>query len=188
MDSTEPPRAASARLVLRLPRQADRAAFSRLVVASREHLTPWANGAPVETDPDGTRWFESTLRANEGGRSEKLLIVRRADDALLGALNFNEITRGALQSAYLGYWIGAAHARQGWMGEALRVGLAYAFGPLGLHRVEANIQPGNAASIALVRSAGFRREGFSPRYLHLGGAWRDHERWALTVEDRRPQT
>jgi ribosomal-protein-alanine N-acetyltransferase len=177
--------ARSARALLRRPAPADREAFSRLVVASRSFLAPWANGAPVERDPDGLRWFEATLRANESGRNLKLFVCRRRDGALMGAFNFNEIVRGALQGAYLGYWIGAPFARQGYMGEALAVGLAHAFGPLALHRVEANIQPGNVASLALVRSAGFRREGFSPRYLHLDGAWRDHERWAMTVEDWR---
>lgn len=54
-----------------------------------------------------------------------------------------------------------------------------AFGELKLHRLEANIQPGNVASIALVRACGFALEGYSPRYLKIGGRWRDHERWAL---------
>ncbi len=98
-------------------------------------------------------------------------------------MNFNEIVRGLFQSAYMGYWIGEPFARQGYMGEALRAALDYAFGALGLHRVEANIQPGNEASIALVKRAGFRLEGHSPRYLKIGGGWRDHERWALTVEE-----
>jgi ribosomal-protein-alanine N-acetyltransferase len=68
------------------------------------------------------------------------------------------------------------------MGEGLGLVLRYAFGPMGLHRLEANIQPGNEASIGLVRGAGFRLEGFSPDFLHIDGAWRDHERWAVTTE------
>ena len=81
----------------------------------------------------------------------------------------------------------APYARRGYMTEALALVLRRAFGPLRLHRVEANIQPGNRASIALVRRAGFRREGLSRRYLKIGGRWRDHERWALTVEEWRPR-
>jgi ribosomal-protein-alanine N-acetyltransferase len=69
---------------------------------------------------------------------------------------------------------------------ALQLALRHAFRTLKLHRVEANIEPGNEASIALVRRAGFTREGFSQRYLKLGGRWRDHERWALLREDWRP--
>lgn len=72
------------------------------------------------------------------------------------------------------------------MREALTAVLRLAFGPLRLHRVEANIQPQNRASVELVRSLGFRREGYSRRYLKIGGRWRDHERWALLVEDWRP--
>ncbi len=65
------------------------------------------------------------------------------------------------------------------MTEALRQAMALAFDDLGLHRLEANIQPGNVASIALVKRLGFKQEGFSERYLKIGGQWRDHERWAL---------
>jgi ribosomal-protein-alanine N-acetyltransferase len=70
------------------------------------------------------------------------------------------------------------------MAEALAQVLDFAFGELGLHRLEANIQPGNARSIALVERLGFRKEGFSPRYLKIDGDWRDHERWAILAEDR----
>jgi ribosomal-protein-alanine N-acetyltransferase len=108
-----------------------------------------------------------------------LLICRRGDGAIAGAITIGEIVRGAFQSAYLGYYVGARFSRQGVMTEALALVLAHAFGPLGLHRVEANIQPGNRPSIRLVRRAGFTREGYSRRYLKIGGRWRDHERWAL---------
>jgi [ribosomal protein S5]-alanine N-acetyltransferase len=94
--------------------------------------------------------------------------------------------RGPSQSAFLGYWIGAPYARQGYMTEALQLALRHAFGVLKLHRVEANIMPANRASIALVKRAGFRREGYSPRYLKIAGHWADHERWALAAEDWHP--
>jgi ribosomal-protein-alanine N-acetyltransferase len=115
------------------------------------------------------------------------LICRREDGAILGAVNLNEIVRGPAQSAFLGYWIGAAHARQGYMTEALQLALRHGFGILKLHRVEANILPVNRPSIALVRRAGFRREGYSPRYLRIAGRWADHERWALLSERWRPR-
>jgi len=95
----------------------------------------------------------------------------------------SQIVRGAFQSAYLGYYAHEAHARQGFMREAIEQVLDHSFSALGLHRVEANIQPGNAPSIALARGAGFRLEGFSPRYLLIGGQWRDHERYAITADE-----
>ena len=100
---------------------------------------------------------------------------------LAGIFNISQIVRGSFQSAFLGYYGSARHAGKGLMREGLEQVLDYAFGPLSLHRIEANIQPGNAASIALARGAGFRLEGYSPRYLLIGGQWRDHERYALTA-------
>ena len=111
------------------------------------------------------------------------LMCRVADDAIVGSINLSQIFRGGFQSAYLGYHIGARFARQGYMSEALWLVLKYSFEKLGLHRLEANIQPSNRASIALVKRAGFVREGFSRRYLKICGRWRDHERWAIIVED-----
>ncbi len=101
----------------------------------------------------------------------------------MGQASLSEIIRGPLQQAFLGYWIGRPFVRQGYMGEALPLVLRVAFGELKLHRVEANIQPGNAASIALARRVGFRMEGYSPRYLQIRGAWADHERWAMLSEE-----
>ena len=92
--------------------------------------------------------------------------------------------RGPFRSAYLGYYAFVAHQGRGHMSEGLRLVLRRAFGRLGLHRVEANVHPGNTSSRALVRRLGFRREGFSRRYLKVAGRWRDHERWALLREDR----
>lgn len=108
------------------------------------------------------------------------LAVRRTDDGrLAGCIEITQIVRGALCSAYLGYYAFEGHARQGLMREAVGRAVRLAFGRLRLHRLEANIQPGNRASIALVRSCGFHREGFSPAYLKIRGRWRDHERWAI---------
>ena len=103
----------------------------------------------------------------------------------MGAIELSQIVGGRFRSAYLGYHIGAPFARQGYMRDALAAALTLAFGRYRLHRVEANIQPRNLASIRLVRRLGFRREGYSRRYLKIGGRWRDHERWALLVEDWR---
>ena len=97
-------------------------------------------------------------------------------------VNVSEIVRAALQSAYLGYYAFRPHTGQGFMTEGLALVVRHAFRRLGLHRLEANIQPENLASRRLVRRLGFRKEGFSPRYLKIAGRWRDHERWAIVRE------
>jgi len=102
---------------------------------------------------------------------------------LAGVINISEIVRGSFCSAYLGYYALAPHHGRGYMTQGLAAVLTDAFHQQGLHRLEANIQPGNTASRALVERLGFRLEGFSPRYLKIAGRWRDHERWAITVED-----
>lgn len=104
---------------------------------------------------------------------------------LAGVININEIVRGGFRSAYLGYYAFVPHDGAGHMRRGLELVLSRAFRKYKLHRLEANIQPGNARSIALVKRLGFRQEGYSPRYLRISGKWRDHERWALTIEDWR---
>ncbi len=125
--------------------------------------------------------FDAWFAQVEQGR--RIALLAEHDGAPAGVFNLNEIVRGPLLSAYLGYYAYPAAAGRGVMAEALGLVLAHAFGPAGLHRVEANIQPGNTRSIALVRRAGFRLEGFSPRYLFIAGAWRDHERWAKLADE-----
>ncbi|HEV2146037.1 MAG TPA: OsmC family peroxiredoxin [Longimicrobiaceae bacterium] len=112
-------------------------------------------------------------------------VCRREDGAIVGSANLSQIFRGNFRSCYLGYQVGAPFAGRGYMTEGVDLVLRHAFGPLRLHRVEANVQPGNGASIALVRRLGFTREGLSRRYLKIGGRWRDHERWAILQEDWR---
>lgn len=107
---------------------------------------------------------------------------------LAGVINVNEVVRGTFCSAYLGYYALAPHQRRGYMTRAMHAVVSEAFGRHGLHRLEANIQPDNEASRAFVRALGFRCEGFSPRYLKVAGRWRDHERWALLAEERRPRS
>jgi ribosomal-protein-alanine N-acetyltransferase len=171
------------RVLLRAPRPRDRDEVLRLNRASRRFYRGLV--LPAVTPRQWAAYLARRRRLDSPG----FLICRLADGAIVGGINVNEIVRGVLKSGYLGYQIGAPFARRGYMTEALALTLRVAFGRLRLHRVEANIQPGNRASIALVRRAGFRREGLSLRYLKIGGRWRDHERWALTVEDwrrRRP--
>ena len=167
------------RVFLRPPSSADREEFTSLMRASRAFHRPWAT-APTDDDR-----FAAYLADARRPDFEALLVCRHADGAIIGFFNLSQITRGLLQSAYLGYAAGKPFAGQGYMREGLELVLRHAFLTLRLHRVEANIQPGNRASLALARGAGFRREGFSPRYLKIGGRWRDHERWAILAEEWR---
>ncbi len=102
---------------------------------------------------------------------------------LAGVVNITEIVGALFQSAYLGFYAFAPTARKGYMRDGLSLVFDRAFGEMGLHRLEANIQPENAASIALVKRLGFRLEGFAPKFLKIGGRWRDHERWAILVDE-----
>ena len=113
------------------------------------------------------------------------LVCRRDGGAIVGVVSISQIVLGAFRSAYVGYYAFAPHERQGLMREGLAAVVRFAFRSMRLHRLEANIQPGNRASIALARSCGFLREGFSPRYLKISGRWRDHERWAILADSRR---
>jgi [ribosomal protein S5]-alanine N-acetyltransferase len=164
---------------IRAPKLSDRAEFVSLMRASRSFHRPWAT-APVDDER-----FNAYVADARRPDFEALLACRREDNAILGFFNLSQITRGRLQSAYLGYAAGKPYAGQGFMRQAIELVLRHAFVVLRLHRVEANIQPGNQASIRLARGAGFRREGFSPRYLKIGGRWRDHERWAILSEEWR---
>jgi ribosomal-protein-alanine N-acetyltransferase len=133
--------------------------------------------------PVNDRQFADYLRRNELP-DQACFMVRRAEDAaIVGVMNLSQIVHGFFRSAYLGYYAVEPFAGRGYMREGLTLLLDYAFKVLKLHRVEANIQPQNAASKALVERAGFKLEGYSPRYLKVCGRWRDHERWALLVED-----
>jgi ribosomal-protein-alanine N-acetyltransferase len=113
--------------------------------------------------------------------------LRRDDHSLVGVFNFSEIVRGAFQNAYLGYYAFRLNTGKGLMKEGLALALDAAYGALGLHRVEVNIQPGNARSIGLVTSMGFAQEGFSRGYLRIAGRWRDHVRFAMLAEDWQAQ-
>ncbi len=166
------------RVLVRAPTPGDRAAYLEAMRSSRRLHGRWVPPASDES-------FDRLLRCVADERYEPGFVCRIEDGAIAGFVNINEIVRGLFQSGYLGYAAVARYAGQGYMREGLELVLARAFTELGLHRLEANIQPANQGSIALVRGAGFVREGFSERYLKIAGRWRDHERWAIRVEQWR---
>lgn len=107
------------------------------------------------------------LRWGEGARNWRRL-------PLIGSVTLSSIVYGSFQSAFLGYKMDARYVRRGYMKEALATVMDYAFGQLQLHRLEANVMPRNTASLAVLRSLGFREEGLALAYLQIQGVWEDH--------------
>lgn len=178
-------------VTLRHPRAADEREYLTLRREARSFLEPWepfAPGRDGRPDPSvdcfGEDWFDRYLATCCNERTRRFLITLATPPAtILGQVSLAEIILGPLQQCFLGYWISPVHARRGYATRGVRLALGIAFGELGLHRVEANIQPQNAPSIALARRVGMRREGHSPGYLQIQGRWADHERWAILREE-----
>jgi ribosomal-protein-alanine N-acetyltransferase len=167
---------------LRAPTEADEDEFVAAVRRSRALHRPWVS--PPATALAFRQYLD---RQHDAGFRAYVVCEHLAggpDERLAGVFNLSQIVLGGFCSAYLGYYAFAGCAGRGLMHAGLQQVLRLAFGPLGLHRVEANIQPANLPSIALVRSCGFALEGYSPRYLKIGGRWRDHERWACLADRR----
>src|SRR5580765_3178701 len=161
------------RVLIRPPVPRDMGEFLEAAKRSRSLHRPW--GAA----PDTPSKFRAYLARSTRPSHEAFLVRRRRDGAIVGVINISEIVRGNFRSGYLGYYAFAGYERPGYMTAGLRAVVRHAFHVLKLHRLEANIQPGNRASRALAARCGFRREGLSPRYLKIGGRWRDHERWTI---------
>ena len=142
---------------------------------SRRLHGPWTN-APSTRE----QYREFLQRSRTSIRISRF--VRTGDGELAGVVNVSEIVLGSFRSAYLSYYALAPHQHRGYMRAGVSAMIQLAFREHRLHRLEANIQPENAPSIALVRALGFELEGYSPRYLKIAGRWRDHERWAIRSE------
>jgi ribosomal-protein-alanine N-acetyltransferase len=154
----------------------DRRAFLTMTRASQALHQPWI------TPPTTERAFAHYLARTKKDDHAGFLVLRTQDDGLAGVVNINGIQRGTFQSASLGYYAAIDSTGAGHMTRGLALVVRQAFSTLGLHRLEANIQPGNERSIALARRCGFVLEGTSRRFLFVDGAWRDHERWAIWDE------
>jgi len=128
-------------------------------------------------------YFDQYLTRIKRGVTQGFFVFENDTGNLVGVININNILLGTISSASLGYYGDKDYAGRGHMTEGMMLALDYAVADLGLHRLEANIQPDNIPSLKFVKNIGFRREGFSPKYLKIGGKWRDHERWAILDED-----
>ncbi len=177
-------------LTLRLPAHSDFRVWSDLRRNSTDFLTPWE---PTWSSDHLTRkaftnrvyWAQ---RSNSGGTGVPLFMIRREDQALIGAITLDTIRRGPSQAGTCGYWVGAAYARQGYMREALSAVVNYAFTDLDLSRVESACLPENEASRAVLEKCGFKYEGVAQSYLQINGRWRNHVLYANLRGDRRGRT
>ena len=175
-------------VVLRVPQGQDYAAWAELRAQSRAFLTPWE---PTWSSNELTKVsFRRRLKHYARDMREDLgyafFLFRELDDTLLGGLTLSNVRRGVTQACTLGYWIGAPHARQGYMTAGLRAVVPFVFDNLRLHRLEAACIPHNDASRRLLEGVGFSREGLARRYLKIDGVWQDHLLYALVEDDTRP--
>ncbi len=173
------------RVYLRYPVQRDWREWSALRADSQAFLAPWEPTWAYDALSRGAfrrrlKMYRTEMRQ---GVTYSFLIFRAADDALLGGITLSNLRRGVAQTATLGYWIGAAHARQGYVTEALGAVLEFAFQRLGLHRVEAACLPGNEASRRLLLKCGFQEEGYAREYLRINGRWQDHQLFSILRGD-----
>jgi len=179
-------RVAAGTVTLRPIRMRDGAAWSRLRLRDVHHLQPWEPTSP------GT-WVERhsllawppqlvSLRAM-ARHGQALPFAIMLDGRFCGQFTVGNIVRGALLSAWIGYWVASDAIGGGVATAATALGVDHCLGPVGLHRVEATVRPENLASRRVLAKLGFREEGLHERYLEVGGSWRDHLVYALTVED-----
>lgn len=163
------------RICIALLARADGPEFVEAARASRKLHAAWV------TPPLDMTTFRAKLSRIRPPADHGFTVRRTDTGALAGYCEITNAVRGVFLSAYLGYYAFAGHEGQGLMKEGLGLVVRHAFRELGLHRLEANMQPDNRASIALARACGFSLEGYSPHYLKIRGRWRGHERWAIVA-------
>ena len=191
ISSPEPlPPIAGDGVTLRTPQMTDFPAWSALREASRDFLTPWEPTWPND-DLSRTAFRQRMRRYAEDQRTDQaypFFVFRKEDNELVGGLVLANIRRGVAQSGSLGYWVGVAHARRGYMTAALGALIPAAFDVLRLHRLEAACIPTNVASTRLLEKTGFQREGYAREYLCINGVWQDHLLYARLCVDPRSGT
>ena len=161
------------------PTRARRDLFLDFLQRNKDYHLPWVHHSA------DSKYYDHYLQRIKRGVTQGCFIFDQENGKLVGVVNINNILLGGICSASLGYYGDQAYKATGFMTEGMWLSLCYAVETLGLHRLEANIQPNNHASLRLVQKLGFRKEGFSPKYLRIGGIWQDHERWAILDEEIR---
>lgn len=175
------------RMILRPPVHGDYRAWAALREESREFLVPWEPtwAADHLTRKSFTNRVYWAQRSISNGTAVPLFLIRRADEALMGAITLDNIRRGPAQAGTTGYWIGEPFARQGYMREAVLALVHHAFTTLDLSRIEAGCLPENTPSRRLLESCGYKYEGVAQSYLQINGRWRNHVLYANLRHDRR---
>lgn len=175
------------RVYLRPPRRADYLQWARLREISREFLTPWEPVWPADALSRASfrRRLRRILQDWREDTGYAFHIVTRTGEQLAGGIALSNLRRGVAQSASVGYWIGTEYADQGYMTEALDAILAFGFGDLGLHRIEAACLPHNEPSRRLLHRTGFQQEGLARQYLRINGQWEDHVLFGLLRDEYR---
>ena len=167
-------------------RRRDAIEWSSLRLANEDWLRPWeptsAASWQARHTPAAFRGMRRMM-ASRARQGTSLPFAVRVDGRLAGQVTVDNIVRGALRSGSLGYWIDRSAAGRGVASLAVALVCDHAFGPAGLHRLQADIRPENLPSQRLVERLGFQREGLLRRYLDIDGAWRDHLAFALLAED-----
>ncbi len=177
-------------VLLRPYRRGDARAWAEVRQRNEDWLARWEPTPPGRWDElNSVASFRYVLRelrrtARDGSAMPFAIFLRTGQsERFVGQLSLGNIVRRAFCSGYAGYWVDSAVAGQGVTPTALALVVDHAFTRGGLHRIEVNIRPENAASRRVVEKLGFREEAYHPRYLHIDGAWRDHIGYALTSED-----
>jgi [ribosomal protein S5]-alanine N-acetyltransferase len=182
-----PLRLAGRAVWLRPPERGDWHEWASLRAASREFLTPWEPSWPLDALSRGAfrrrvGRYAVDWRTDQG---YSFFIFRQDGARLVGGIGLSNIRRGVAETGSLGYWVGQAHARKGYMSEALALVLDFAFDRLRLHRVEAACLPTNGPSRGLLAKTGFREEGYARKYLCIDGKWQDHVLFGMLREEWR---
>lgn len=170
-------------MTLRPIRLRDAAAWGEVRAVNADWLAPWEATQPRPQHGDIS--FRAMVRhlRREARQGRMLPFVIDVDDRLAGQLTVGNVMWGSLCSAYVGYWIDVRLAGRGIVPTAVAMAVDYCFETVGLHRIEINIRPENAASLRVVQKLGLREEGLRLRLLHIDGAWRDHRSFAVTAEE-----
>ncbi|MFW5728416.1 MAG: GNAT family N-acetyltransferase [Spirochaetota bacterium] len=181
----ETPTIFTERLELAVLDRSDAEEVADYYVRNRRFLAPWV---PRREEEFFTKRYQQRALSRDFAealsKTKLPFWIRRRDDGrIIGAAVFANIIYGSFRSCFLGYNLDEEATGKGFMTEALKATLGYVFHTVRLHRVEANVMPRNDASLRVLDRLGFRREGYSPRYLEIAGQWEDHIRMAILSEE-----